>query len=106
MFLAWTTTPWTLPSNTALALNKNFDYVLIKTKNQYTKEKIHVVVAEKLIDKVFSGAFINKTEQNKETEKITYEIVQKLKGSDLIGLEYNQLIDVAKPLNLLKKLFM
>lgn len=58
-FLAWTTTPWTLPSNTALTVGPNIDYVLVKTFNQYTSEKINVVLAKNLINKVFSGKFID-----------------------------------------------
>ena len=102
---AWTTTPWTLPSNTALAVNKAFDYLLIKTKNQYTKENIHIVVAEKLMNKVFSGVYVNEKILENEDKKIGYEIVQKLKGSDLVGLKYSQLIDVAKPAKLPEKAF-
>ena len=52
-FLAWTTTPWTLPSNTALCVNKNVQYVLVETLNQYTKKPIAVVLAEKLVPKFF-----------------------------------------------------
>ena len=51
-FLAWTTTPWTLPSNTALAVGKNIDYVLVKTINQYSGKTIHVILAKNLLDKV------------------------------------------------------
>src|SRR5690554_5919562 len=58
-FLAWTTTPWTLPSNTALTVGSNIDYVLVKTFNQYTSEKINVVLSKNLINKVFSGKFID-----------------------------------------------
>ncbi|MFA7446376.1 MAG: class I tRNA ligase family protein, partial [Flavobacteriaceae bacterium] len=58
-FLAWTTTPWTLPSNTALTVGPNIDYVLVKSFNQYTSEKINVVLAKNLINKVFSGKFLD-----------------------------------------------
>ena len=102
---AWTTTPWTLPANTALAVNKAFDYLLIKTKNQYTKANIHIVVAEKLINKVFSGIYVAEKDLDKDGKKIGYEIVQKLKGSDLVGLKYSQLIDVAKPAKLPEEAF-
>ena len=55
--LAWTTTPWTLPSNTALTVGKNIEYALVKTYNQYTNEPIHVVLASNLIGKQFTGKF-------------------------------------------------
>ena len=56
-FLAWTTTPWTLPSNTALTVGPKINYVVVKTFNQYTGNSIHVVLAEALISKVFSGKY-------------------------------------------------
>ncbi len=58
-FLAWTTTPWTLPSNTALTVGPNIDYVLVKTFNQYTFEPINVILAKNLVNKVFSGKYID-----------------------------------------------
>jgi isoleucyl-tRNA synthetase len=56
-FLAWTTTPWTLPSNTALSINKKITYVIIKTFNQYTHKSIQIIFAKKLIDKILDGKY-------------------------------------------------
>ena len=96
-FLAWTTTPWTLPSNTALAINKNVDYVLIKTKNQYTKDDCCVVLAEKRISSVLGSPFVPKDELKDENKQIGFEIIQRFKGADLIDLTYEQLIPFATP---------
>lgn len=102
-FLAWTTTPWTLPSNTALTVGPKIDYVLVKTFNQYTFEPIHVVVAKALVNTQFSGKYVeaengedfsNFKEGNK---KIPFQIISEAKGSDLVGIRYEQLIDYAKP---------
>ena len=82
-FPAWTTTPWTLPSNTALAVGPNIDYVLAKTQNQYTKETVHLILAENLL-----GSVMGKNE---------YEILEKFKGSELEGIEYEQLIPWINP---------
>tara|TARA_B100001287_G_scaffold6636_1_gene5103 strand:- start:26983 stop:30333 length:3351 start_codon:yes stop_codon:yes gene_type:complete len=95
--IAWTTTPWTLPSNTALAVNRNVDYVLIKTLNQYTKKEIHVVLAKKLIDKVFSSPYVVKESLTNNEKQIGYEIIETFKGSLLENLKYHQLLELAKP---------
>jgi isoleucyl-tRNA synthetase len=95
--IAWTTTPWTLPSNTALAINRKVDYVLVKTLNLYTKKEIHVVLAEKLVTKVFSGPYISKEEMSNPEKQIPFEIVQSIKGSKLENLCYSQLISLKKP---------
>ena len=95
--IAWTTTPWTLPSNTALAINRNVNYVLVKTLNQYTKKIVHVVLAEKLLSKVFSGNFIEKSQITNAEKQIPYEVIQKITGCDLEGLGYHQLINLATP---------
>ena len=55
--LAWTTTPWTLPSNTALSINKKITYVVIKTFNQYTHKSIQIIFEKKLIDKILDGKY-------------------------------------------------
>lgn len=81
--LAWTTTPWTLPSNTALAVGANIDYVLVETANPYTKEIAHLILAESLVDQV-----IGKNE---------YELLGKVKGSALVGVTYEQLIPWMNP---------
>ncbi|MGB5272791.1 MAG: class I tRNA ligase family protein, partial [Flavobacteriaceae bacterium] len=63
-FLAWTTTPWTLPSNTALTVGPKIDYVVVKTFNQYTFEPIQVILAKNLVGKQFSGKFYESSEEN------------------------------------------
>ena len=83
-FVAWTTTPWTLPSNTALAVGANIDYVLIKTQNQYTKQSVTVVLAESLLASV-----VGKNE---------YELLAKFSGKDIEGIEYEQLFDWVNPI--------
>lgn len=101
-FLAWTTTPWTLPSNTALTVGPKIDYVLVKTFNQYTFEPINIVLAKALVGKQFGkkyaeGAdedFANYTSENKV---IPYQILAEFKGTDLVGIKYEQLLPYALP---------
>ena len=101
--LAWTTTPWTLPSNTALTVGPKIDYVLVKSYNQYTHEATQVVLAKALVSKQFSGKFIAvETEEEltvyqKGDKKIPYFITQEMKGEDLIGIRYEQLLPYAQP---------
>jgi isoleucyl-tRNA synthetase len=99
--LAWTTTPWTLPSNTALTVGQKIDYVAVKTFNQYTYEPAVVVLAKNLIGSVFSGKFEAVEEDlltyNEGDKKIPYSILASLKGSDLIGMRYKQLMPYALP---------
>src|SRR5690606_27659082 len=71
-FLAWTTTPWTLPSNTALTVGPKIEYVLVETYNQYTFEPIKVVIAKKLLSYQFSGKFLNLEGLNKNFGGIRY----------------------------------
>ena len=100
-FLAWTTTPWTLPSNTALAVGKKIDYLLIETLNRYTGKAITVIVAKDLANKYFiaeNGAL--KFEDFKVGDKnIPYIIRSEFKGTDLVGLKYEQLLQYAQPEN-------
>lgn len=102
-FLAWTTTPWTLPSNTALAVGPKIKYVLVESYNQYTGDKIHVVLAEQLVGKQFNGKYAAASEEisiNSYThgdKKIPYQIVKEFIGKDLCGLSFNQLIDACQP---------
>ncbi|MDH7446156.1 isoleucine--tRNA ligase [Aquimarina sp. 2201CG14-23] len=104
-FLAWTTTPWTLPSNTALTVGPKIDYVVVKTFNQYTFEPIHVILAKNLVGKQFTGKFI--LAENEETlntfkegdKKIPYIILKEFKGADLVEIRYEQLLDYATPYN-------
>jgi len=104
-FLAWTTTPWTLPSNTALAVNKRVEYVVVETKNQYTYEPMSVVLAEKLVSKVFSAPYTISDKVDEGKKQIFYKIVQKLKGSDLEGLKYKQLMPLSLPVENPEKAF-
>ena len=93
-FLAWTTTPWTLPSNTALAVGKNIVYVLVKSFNQYTSQPIHVVLAKDLCSKYFPEKNAElKFEDFKQGDKnIPFKIISEFKGSELAGLKYEQLL--------------
>ncbi|WP_053992680.1 isoleucine--tRNA ligase [Mangrovimonas sp. TPBH4] len=104
-FLAWTTTPWTLPSNTALTVGPKIDYVLVETFNQYTFEPIKVVVGKPLVGKQFSGKYVVAESQadidnySKENKKIPYRILKEFKGADLVGIAYEQLLPYALPHN-------
>jgi len=101
--LAWTTTPWTLPSNTALTVGPKIDYVLVKTYNQYTFEPITVVLAKNLVGKQFAGKFVEVTANSDletyktEDKKIPYLVLAECKGADLVGIRYEQLLDWATP---------
>ncbi len=95
--LAWTTTPWTLPSNTALTVGNDIDYVLIKTYNQYTFEPINVILAKALINKQFGkkyseGSAEDLAQYTSESKVIPYQILAEFKGRDLTGTTYEQLI--------------
>ncbi len=98
-FMAWTTTPWTLPSNTALCVGPKFDYVAVRTYNPYTGEKITVVLAEVLLDSYFKKEGRNITlEDYKPGDKIVpYEITGRWKGSDIVGMRYAQLMPWVRP---------
>ncbi|WP_027383449.1 isoleucine--tRNA ligase [Epilithonimonas caeni] len=101
-FLAWTTTPWTLPSNTALTVGPKIDYVLIKTFNQYTFEPINIVLAKALTGKQFGKRYTEGTDDDftnytSESKTIPYQILAEFKGADLVGIRYEQLLDYAKP---------
>jgi isoleucyl-tRNA synthetase len=113
-FLAWTTTPWTLPSNTALTVGPKIDYVLVKTFNQYTDKETNVILAKKRFNAYFVNPFSgpegkkgvvvgNKIEVGQDGKlhiggKITqYEILAEFKGSDLLGIRYEQLLPYALP---------
>jgi len=100
-FLAWTTTPWTLPSNCALAIGEKIDYVVVKTFNQYTHQPITVILAKKLVGKYFSSenAEIKLEDYKAGDKKIPFEIIKEIKGKDLEGIRYEQLLPFAKPDN-------
>ncbi|WP_396138199.1 isoleucine--tRNA ligase [Flavobacterium sp.] len=101
--LAWTTTPWTLPSNTALTVGPKIDYVLVETFNQYTFRPVKVILAKNLMGKQFGKGFFASTEPSdyenfKEGDKnIPYQILAECKGSDLVGIRYEQLMPLALP---------
>lgn len=101
--LAWTTTPWTLPSNTALTVGKNIDYVLVETFNQYTFEPISVILAKSLVGKQFGKAY-KKAENTADLnnykagdKEIPYQIIKEFKGADLLETKYEQLLAWAQP---------
>jgi len=102
-FLAWTTTPWTLPSNTALTVGPKIDYVLVETYNQYTFEPMNAILAKNLVGKQFSGKFFEVDEKSALLEytsgdkKIPFYQVKEFKGEDLINIKYEQLIDYVLP---------
>ncbi len=97
--LAWTTTPWTLPSNTALAVGPNIDYVLVSTFNPYTATAIQVILAQTLLPAYFDEMMENADPASFKAgdKKIPYRIVSSFKGSRLAGLRYKQLIPWIKP---------
>ena len=101
--LAWTTTPWTLPSNTALTVGPQIEYALVATYNQYTYEPIQVILAKNLVAYQFAKGFAavdtvaelqNYTAGDKQ---IPYVVIGTCKGQDLIGLKYQQLLAFAQP---------
>ena len=100
--LAWTTTPWTLPSNTALAVGKEIDYVLVKTYNQYTFEPITIIIGKPLLAKQFGKKFVEGdatalASYTPESKTIPYQIIGECKGADLVGTAYEQLIPWCTP---------
>ncbi|WP_147677647.1 isoleucine--tRNA ligase [Algibacter pacificus] len=102
-FIAWTTTPWTLPSNTALTVGPKIDYVLVETYNQYTFKPMNVILAKPLVNKQFDGKFKRVEEKSALLEykdgdkKIPYFVVKEFKGKDLVGIKYEQLLPYALP---------
>lgn len=101
--LAWTTTPWTLPSNTALTVGKKIDYVIVKTYNQYTFDPINVILAKALLKSQFDKKFIQvETEAQlnsfkKEDKQIPFTVIAECKGNDLLEIRYEQLLPYALP---------
>ena len=100
--LAWTTTPWTLPSNTALAVGKEIEYVLVKTYNQYTFEPITIIIGKPLLAKQFGKKFVEGdaaalAAYTPESKIIPYQILGECKGADLVGTTYEQLIPWCAP---------
>lgn len=101
--LAWTTTPWTLPSNTALTVGPKIDYVLVKTFNQYTFEPINVILAKNLVGKQFGkGYFLSEDDADFDNvkngdKKLPYKILTEAKGADLVEIRYEQLLPYVLP---------
>ncbi len=87
-FIAWTTTPWTLPSNTSLAVGPKVDYLIVNSINKYTNSPITVLVAEALIGKHFPVK-----------KDVEFEVIGRCKGSDLAGIKYHQLFDYCLPMD-------
>ena len=104
-FLAWTTTPWTLPSNTALTVGKKIEYAVIKTYNQYTFKPITVVIAKELINQQFGKNYyqVESADELKVFEKgqkkIPFQPIKHIKGEKLVESRYEQLLDYALPAN-------
>ena len=99
-FLAWTTTPWTLPSNTALCVGPKIDYVAVRTYNPYTGEKQTVVLAKALLYAHFNRKAEGLTlDAYKPGDKLVpFEVVGEYKGPELVGMEYEQLLPWVKPI--------
>ena len=101
--LAWTTTPWTLPSNTALTVGPKIDYVVVSTFNQYTFRPVHVILAKNLVGKQFGKTFFESNEPydfekfKEGDKKIPYQILAECKGLDLVGIRYEQLLPFVLP---------
>jgi isoleucyl-tRNA synthetase len=110
-FLAWTTTPWTLPSNTALCVGPKIEYVTVETYNQYTFEPITVILAKNLVNYQFGKGFVaceTRDEVSNYTagdKTIPYCIIDECQGKDLIGIEYEQLLPYTVPAEQPEKAF-
>ncbi|MBF0694539.1 MAG: isoleucine--tRNA ligase [Flavobacterium sp.] len=102
-FLAWTTTPWTLPSNTALTVGPKIDYVLVQTFNQYTFRPVTVILAKNLVGKQFAKSYFESSDASdfenfKEGDKkIPYQILGSCDGETLVGTKYEQLLNYVLP---------
>jgi len=99
---AWTTTPWTLPSNTALTVGSKIEYALVSTFNQYTFKPTNIILANNLVSKQFDKKFTKvedseALEAYKQGDKIPYFVVKTFKGADLVGMRYEQLLPYAQP---------
>ncbi len=102
-FIAWTTTPWTLPSNTALCVGSKIDYVLVKTFNQYSGKPMNIVLAKALVAKQLSSKYVEAENEDEfkayefGAKKIPYTIINEVKGADMVGTRYEQLLPYAQP---------
>ncbi|MBR3398612.1 MAG: class I tRNA ligase family protein, partial [Prevotella sp.] len=99
VFLAWTTTPWTLPSNTALCVGPKIDYVCVQTYNPYTGEKISAIMAAARVDAYLNpdGEYLDLNAYKQGDKVVPYRIVGNYKGSDLVGMKFKQLMPWVKP---------
>lgn len=98
-FIAWTTTPWTLPSNTALAVGNKIEYVKVETFNRYTHQPIQVILAKALVSKYFSAeeGELDFAGYEPGAKKIPWRIVAEMTGKDLVGKAYEQLLPYVQP---------
>lgn len=98
-FLAWTTTPWTLPSNTALAVGPEITYLKVASFNPYTGEPVTVILAKERLEAYFpsKNASLSMSEYNGDGKNIPFEVLGEYKGSELVGIRYEQLIAWVKP---------
>lgn len=105
--LAWTTTPWTLPSNTALAVGEKIAYLQVNTFNPYTYQPVSVILAKALFGKYFSDKNKDlKLEEYKAGDKaIPYEVIQEFTGKQMVGIRYEQLMPYVLPLTDIEKAF-
>ena len=90
--LAWTTTPWTLPANSALAVGSKINYQLVRTFNQYTHQEVQLVLATELVSKYFKPSDKSLEEYQPGDKQIPYTVVKEFKGEDLEGVDYQQLM--------------
>lgn len=101
--LAWTTTPWTLPSNTALTVGNKIDYILVKTHNQYTFKAVNLILAKALVGKQFGKKYTQVEDASELSnykegdKKIPFFIADECKGSELVGIKYEQLLPYTLP---------
>jgi len=96
-FLAWTTTPWTLPANNGLAVGEKIKYNLIETFNKYTESKINVIIAEKCIEKFFDSNNLKTSEELIfDKQNLPYKILKTFEGKDFVGFDYDQLLPYVK----------
>lgn len=100
-FLAWTTTPWTLSSNTALCVGPNIDYVAVQSYNPYTGEPATYVLAKDLLNAHFSpkAAEVAMEDYNPGDKLVPFKVIAEYKGTDLVGMKYEQLLNWIKPEN-------
>jgi len=98
-FIAWTTTPWTLPSNTALCVGPKIDYVAVQSYNAYTGQPITVVLAKALLNVHFNpkAAELNLEDYKQGDKLVPFKVIAEYKGADLVGMEYEQLIPWVNP---------